>query len=56
MPRVGPFEPQNGKESDHYHFTQIVVDNRGVPTPSTSELRKAVPVYMKTAERIKVDN
>lgn len=34
----------------------MIIDRRGMQQPLTKELRKQVPVYMKTAERVQVSN
>ena len=51
LPKMGPFS--DIKASDHYHFTQIIVDNRS--TMLNKDQRKGVPIYAKTAEKSVVD-
>lgn len=48
---MGPFG--DIRPSDHYHFTQIIVDNRG--SLLTKDQRKGVPIYAKTAEKSIID-
>ncbi len=52
-PRFGPFSDVENKHNDHYHFTQVIVDNRALP--QTRDERKRVPIYMKQGSRQIVD-